>query len=264
MLQFHYQTVWCRMRYDYPEYNSPLMLMLLLLLLFSSSLWLLLPLFEFEHQSLQARRVVGPVTTRERDDMVVTEVLSSLSRELLELESKFSCLVRSRRARSRDDRGGVFSSSPPADSVPDPVDPPPPYNNFSVSVLNPMSPVHRIIMSMSAHTTRSADGLVTDLFTIMPHLVRQIIIVLPPVDVTRLTLDANYNGFLVRLTYLYTLQATHLCYWTRVGRNCNYYSLLEVEVEVNLRPTVSRPVRLGIGPPYGTLDQIFSCSSFFC
>jgi hypothetical protein len=37
-----------------------------------------------------------------------------------------------------------------------------------------------------------------------------------------------------------------------------------IEVEVNLRPTVSRPVRLGIGPPYGTLDQILSCSSFFC
>jgi hypothetical protein len=32
----------------------------------------------------------------------------------------------------------------------------------------------------------------------------------------------------------------------------------EVEVEVNLRPPVSRPVRLGIGPPYGTLDQILS------
>jgi len=103
-----------------------LLLLVLLLLLFSSSLWLLLPLFELEHQSLQARRVVGPVTTRERDDMVATEVLSSLSRELLELVSKFSCLVRSRRARSRDDRGGVFSSSPPADIVPDPVDPPPP------------------------------------------------------------------------------------------------------------------------------------------
>jgi hypothetical protein len=38
----------------------------------------------------------------------------------------------------------------------------------------------------------------------------------------------------------------------------------EVEVEVNLRPTLSRPVRLGIGPPYGTLDQLLSCSSFFC
>jgi hypothetical protein len=37
-----------------------------------------------------------------------------------------------------------------------------------------------------------------------------------------------------------------------------------VEVEVNLRPTISRPVRLGIGPPYGTLNQILSCSSFFC
>jgi hypothetical protein len=40
--------------------------------------------------------------------------------------------------------------------------------------------------------------------------------------------------------------------------------LLLVEVEVNLRPTVSLPVRLGIGPPYGTLDQVLSCSSFFC
>jgi hypothetical protein len=39
---------------------------------------------------------------------------------------------------------------------------------------------------------------------------------------------------------------------------------IEVEVEVNLRPTVSLPVRLGIGPPFGTLDQILSCSSFFC
>jgi hypothetical protein len=38
--------------------------------------------------------------------------------------------------------------------------------------------------------------------------------------------------------------------------------LVEVEVEVNL--TDSRPVRLGIGPPFGTLDQILSCSSFFC
>jgi hypothetical protein len=40
--------------------------------------------------------------------------------------------------------------------------------------------------------------------------------------------------------------------------------VIEYEVEVNLRPTNSRPVRLGIGPPYGTLDQILSCSSFFC
>jgi hypothetical protein len=39
---------------------------------------------------------------------------------------------------------------------------------------------------------------------------------------------------------------------------------VEVEVEVNLRPRVSRPVRLGIGPPFGTLDQILACSSFFC
>jgi hypothetical protein len=90
------------------------LLLLLLLLLFSSSLWLLLPLLEFEHQSLHARRVVGPVTTLDLDDPNVTDVLSSLSWELFELVSMFSCLLRSRRALSLAVRGGVFSSSPPA------------------------------------------------------------------------------------------------------------------------------------------------------
>jgi hypothetical protein len=37
----------------------------------------------------------------------------------------------------------------------------------------------------------------------------------------------------------------------------------KLELEFFLRPTVSRPVHLGIGPPFGTLDQILSCSSFF-
>jgi hypothetical protein len=37
---------------------------------------------------------------------------------------------------------------------------------------------------------------------------------------------------------------------------------LGMELELFLRPTVSRPVRLGIGPPFGILDQILSCSSF--
>jgi hypothetical protein len=32
----------------------------------------------------------------------------------------------------------------------------------------------------------------------------------------------------------------------------------ELELEFFLRPTVSRPVRLGIGPPFGILDQILS------
>jgi hypothetical protein len=36
-----------------------------------------------------------------------------------------------------------------------------------------------------------------------------------------------------------------------------------LELEFFLRPTVSWPVRLGIGPPFGTLDQILSCSSYF-
>jgi hypothetical protein len=39
--------------------------------------------------------------------------------------------------------------------------------------------------------------------------------------------------------------------------------IILMELELFLRPTVSRPVRLGIGPPFGTLDQIISCSSFF-
>jgi hypothetical protein len=38
---------------------------------------------------------------------------------------------------------------------------------------------------------------------------------------------------------------------------------LELELEFFLRPTVSRPVSLGIGPPFGTFDQILSCSSLF-
>jgi hypothetical protein len=33
-------------------------------------------------------------------------------------------------------------------------------------------------------------------------------------------------------------------------------------MEIFLRPTVSRPVSLGIGPPFGTLDQILSSYSF--
>jgi hypothetical protein len=39
---------------------------------------------------------------------------------------------------------------------------------------------------------------------------------------------------------------------------------LKLKLKFFLRPTDSRPVRLGIGPPFGTLDQILSCSSFFC
>jgi hypothetical protein len=45
--------------------------------------------------------------------------------------------------------------------------------------------------------------------------------------------------------------------------HCSNTLELELELEFFLRPTVSRPVRLGIGPPFGTLDQMLSCSSFF-
>jgi hypothetical protein len=37
---------------------------------------------------------------------------------------------------------------------------------------------------------------------------------------------------------------------------------LELELEFFLRLTVSQPVRPGIRPPFGTLDQMLSCSYF--
>jgi hypothetical protein len=43
--------------------------------------------------------------------------------------------------------------------------------------------------------------------------------------------------------------------------NLSYVMCLELEFF--LRPTVSRPISSGIGPPFGTLEQILSCSSFF-
>jgi hypothetical protein len=40
--------------------------------------------------------------------------------------------------------------------------------------------------------------------------------------------------------------------WREVGS----VFIIQLKLKLNLRPTVSRPVRLGIGPPFGTLDQI--------
>jgi hypothetical protein len=47
------------------------------------------------------------------------------------------------------------------------------------------------------------------------------------------------------------------------ARHQDELAYFELESELFLRPTVSRPVRLGIGPPFGALDQILSYSSFF-
>jgi hypothetical protein len=44
---------------------------------------------------------------------------------------------------------------------------------------------------------------------------------------------------------------------------CVFWNICMFEFEFILRPTVSRPFRLGIGPLFGTLDRILSCSSFF-
>jgi hypothetical protein len=46
-------------------------------------------------------------------------------------------------------------------------------------------------------------------------------------------------------------------------KSCKFFMLLQLELEFILLPTDSLPVRLGIGPPFGTLDHILSCSSFF-
>jgi hypothetical protein len=40
-------------------------------------------------------------------------------------------------------------------------------------------------------------------------------------------------------------------------------ALVEVEVEVDLRPTVSRPVCVGVGHPFGTRDQFFFLLEIF-
>jgi hypothetical protein len=48
----------------------------------------------------------------------------------------------------------------------------------------------------------------------------------------------------------------------RVVDNLRELFAQELELEFVLRPTVSRPVSLGIGPHFWTLDQILSCSSF--
>jgi hypothetical protein len=49
-------------------------------------------------------------------------------------------------------------------------------------------------------------------------------------------------------------------FWEVVGVERDPLSLLELEFF--LRLTASQPVRLGIGPPFWTLDQILSCTSF--
>jgi hypothetical protein len=54
------------------------------------------------------------------------------------------------------------------------------------------------------------------------------------------------------------------CSGKTITRTSWLHSFQSSELEFFLQPTDSRPVRLGIGPPFGTLDQILSCSSFFC
>jgi hypothetical protein len=45
--------------------------------------------------------------------------------------------------------------------------------------------------------------------------------------------------------------------WCSDIRNITHEHVNTVEVEVNLRPTVSLPVSLGVRPPSGTSDQFF-------
>jgi hypothetical protein len=62
-----------------------------------------------------------------------------------------------------------------------------------------------------------------------------------------------------------TSHETHYVQTTEPNRLMLFGETVAVylELEFFLQLTVSQPVRLGIGPPFGTLDQILSCSSFF-
>jgi hypothetical protein len=63
------------------------------------------------------------------------------------------------------------------------------------------------------------------------------------------------------LTYKWSLHWTDC---TSSAAVCSTLVLLPcLELEFFLQLTDSQPVRLGIGPPFGTLGQILSCSSFF-
>jgi hypothetical protein len=44
-------------------------------------------------------------------------------------------------------------------------------------------------------------------------------------------------------------------YTTAHGQTTNYITFARSGVELNLRPTVSRRVRFGVGPPFGAHDQ---------
>jgi hypothetical protein len=73
----------------------------------------------------------------------------------------------------------------------------------------------------------------------------------------------------LRLRYKPNRLMLSICLW-RWNINITITSLdtefeyeFEFEFEFFLRPTVRRPVRLGIGPPFGILDQILSHSSSF-
>jgi hypothetical protein len=55
-------------------------------------------------------------------------------------------------------------------------------------------------------------------------------------------------------------QQTRIMYFLYRAR---YSRCTEVEVEVNLRPTVSRPACLGVGHPFGTRDQFFFLVEIF-
>jgi hypothetical protein len=68
------------------------------------------------------------------------------------------------------------------------------------------------------------------------------------------------NGLLISRPWQHNITTT--CYHITI-LEWQQQQLLLLELEFSLLLTVSRPVSLGIGPPFGTLDQILSCSSSF-
>jgi hypothetical protein len=67
----------------------------------------------------------------------------------------------------------------------------------------------------------------------------------------------------IRANAVRTVRPPHSLRWSSAFEVGSHEKLVEVEVEVKLRPTFSRPVRLGVRHPTGTRDQFFFLLEIF-